>query len=152
VYNGDIIKKEVHTMKNNAVYQRGIGAKHFKSFTPLFNFGRRVIIGKYGTMAMEYLKETQPKAYEAYSAFSEFKYILAGINDEAAKRLKEIKLDLKRKYPAPETDDFFRLAKHNRWIEGRAEKVVIDEVVNQPYILDDEVLRVDSARHARALN
>lgn len=139
-------------MNNNAVYQRGIGAKHYKSFSPLFNLGRRVIIGKYGTMAMEYLKETQPIAYEAYSKFSEFKYILAGINEEAAKRLKEIKIDFKKKHPSPDTDDFFRLAKHNRWIEAKAEKVVIKEVVYRPHITDEEVLRLNSAKHSKLLN
>lgn len=139
-------------MNNNAVYQRGIGAKHYKSFSSLFNFGRRVIIGKYGTMAMEYLKETQPIAYEAYSTFAEFKYILAGINEEAANRLNELKKDLKIKYPSPDTDDFFRLAKHNRWIENKAEKIVIEQIVNQPHIADEEVIKAQSARHSRALN
>ena len=136
-------------MNNNTVYQHGVGARHYKSFSPLFNFGRRVIIGRFGTMAMEYLKETAPIAYRQYSGYSEFKYILAEINERAAKRFEEVKRALKREFPSPKTDDFFKLAEHNQWIVEHAEEIVIKEVVHQPHISDDEVVKAMRARHTK---
>lgn len=139
--------KEDADMKNNVVYQKGIGAKHYKDYAPLYNFGRRVIIGRYGSMAMEYMKKTAPLAYKEYCGYSEFKYILAGINDMAAKRMTEVKRELKKKHPSPKTDDFFELAEHNAIIVAMAEEIVINEVVCQPHITDDEVIRAHKAKH-----
>ena len=57
-------------MNSNLVFQNIEQAKHYRSFTPIYNFGTNVIIGKYGSMAMEHMKKTAPIAYEAYSAYN----------------------------------------------------------------------------------
>ncbi len=139
-------------MNKNVVYQKDSGAKHYSDFKPLFNFGKRVIIGRYGTMAMEYLKETAPIAYNEYCQYSEFKYILAEINNKAAERFSEIKKKLKKKYPSPKTDDFYVLAKHNEKITEMAEQIVIREVVYKPHIKDKDIFKIYRAKHSIAIN
>ena len=137
-------------MNKNAVYQKDSGAKHYSNFKPLFNFGKRVIIGRYGTMAMEYLKETAPIAYNEYCQYSEFKYILAEINNNAAERFSVIKKKLKKQYPSPKTDDFFVLAQHNEKITEMADQIVIKEVVCRPHIKDEDIFKIYQAKHGSA--
>ena len=133
-------------MNSNLVFRNIEQAKHYRSFTPIYNFGTNVIIGKYGSMAMEHMKKTAPIAYEAYSAYNEFQYILAEINQRAAMRMAEAKAELRKQYPAPKTDDFFTLAEHNAQLEKMAEEIAINEVVLQPHIKDSEIR---AARHGR---
>ena len=138
------------TNQNEAVYIGDLGAKHYKNYTPLFNFGRNVIIGKYGSLAQDYLRETAPYAYESYSKYDEFKYILAKINDEAGNMMATLRTQLKKEYPTPKTDDFMKLAEHNVWIENMAEEIVLNDIVYQPHISDYEVIKAQKARHGES--
>lgn len=140
-------------MKNNEAIKLGdLGAKHYVDYTIVYNFGKNVIIGKYGSLAKEYLEQTAPIAYEAYSKYDDFKYILAKVNEDASDMMAIVRAQLKKQYPTPKTNDFIKLAQHNSLIEKMAEEIVLKDVVYQPHITDDETLRAQKARHGQVVN
>ena len=137
---------------NNVVFENHNEPKHYKNYAPLYNLGTRIIIGKYGTMAMEHMKKTAPLAYKAYSEYPEFKYMLAEINENAADWAAKEKAKLKKKYPAPKTDDFVKLAEHNSRLEKMAEQAAIKKVVLKKHISDSEIKTAKKAKHAKKPN
>ncbi len=134
---------------NNVVFQNFNEPRHCRNYIPAYNVGTRIIIGKYGTMAMEHMKKTAPAAYAAYSEYSEFKYMLAEINEKAAITMAKEKAKLKKKYPAPKTDDFIKLAEHNSMLEKMAEERAVKKVVMIKHISDEEVKKAASAKHGK---
>lgn len=132
---------------NNVVFQNYNEPRHSKNHAPVYKLGTRVIIGKYGTMAMEHMKKTAPAAYAAYSTYSEFNYLLAEINEKAAERAAKEKARLKKKYPVPKTDDFMKLAEHNNMLEKLAEEIAVKKVVLIKHISDEEVKKASKAKH-----
>ncbi|MEX1376313.1 MAG: TnpV protein [Eubacteriales bacterium] len=135
------------TNENRIVYQN-TGAKHYKNYTPIYNFGKKVELGKYAEMAREYMQQNAPIAYNEYSTYSEFDNMLAQIDHEAIERLYTAKISLRKQYPAPKTNDFALLSKHSSFIESKAEEIVIKEIIYRMHISDDEVARAQNARHA----
>ena len=135
------------TNENRIVYQN-TGAKHYRDYTPIYNFGKKVELGKYAEMARKYLQENAPAAYSAYSAYSEFDNMLAQIDQQAADRLHTAKASLRKQYPAPKTNNFALLSRHSSFIESKAEEIVLNEVVQRMHISDEEVMHSMNARHA----
>ena len=86
------------------------------------------MLGKYGTIYKNYLKEYKKGMYNSLKA--------KGILDEHCKtREKELNLlkeqiikQLKQNNPEPKTNEFFIIARYNQMIENTANQIILKEI------------------------
>lgn len=86
------------------------------------------MLGKYGTIYEDYLKEYKKEMYENLK-------VKGTLEEHCLKReneLKEIKSriekQLKEQYPQPKTNEFLVIVKYNQMIEDLTNEILLDEI------------------------
>lgn len=86
-------------------------------------------IGKYGGMALNYLKEEYPYRYSLLRAEGKLIEIMYGVNQEAHKRLQFLQQQMLKTNPIPNTHNFYESYRHREMIRTQAEEIILHEIV-----------------------
>lgn len=89
------------------------------------------MLGKYGSMARDFMKVNDPNRYAALSP-GEIENIFSKVNDEAKERLDLIVNQMLAKDPVKDPNNFMESYQHKEQIRRSAEEIVLNEIV---YIL-----------------
>ncbi|NLW40896.1 MAG: TnpV protein [Tissierellia bacterium] len=86
-------------------------------------------LGKYGRMAMKYLKENYPMRYKILMIDGELMPLMHKVDKEAKERLEILEKQLLKKNPIKDPEDFYQTYRHRQMIRDMAEEVVLKEIV-----------------------
>ncbi|MDO5555554.1 MAG: TnpV protein [Clostridia bacterium] len=86
------------------------------------------MLGKYGNIYMNYLKECKKEMYSNLKKKGTLEQYCITREIELKKLKYKIEKQLKEKYPQPKTSEFIVMARYNRMIESMADEIVKEEV------------------------
>ena len=89
-------------------------------------------LGRYGRMAMEYLKQNHPDRYTALKMDGSLMETMHKVQDEATEKIETLIQQMLETEPLPKTEDTLERAKHYNSLKLSAEEVVIREIVLIP--------------------
>ena len=89
-------------------------------------------LGRYGRMAMEYLKQNHPDRYTALKMDGSLMETMHKVQDEATEKIETLVQQMLETDPLPQTEDTLERAKHYNSLKLSAEEVVIREIVLIP--------------------
>ena len=96
-------------------------------------------LGRYGRMALEYLKEQQPDRYTALKMDGSLMEIMRRVQEEAAERIETLMQQLLQQDPLPvnpdtglPTEDTLERARHLNSLKRQAEETALLEIVLIP--------------------
>lgn len=85
-------------------------------------------IGKYGMMAMNFLKENYPNRFAELSK-EELEEMFYNVNEEAYKKLNDITKELLKKEPIKDQSNFWETAQHKEQIKRTAEEIILHDYI-----------------------
>lgn len=85
-------------------------------------------IGKYGMLAMNFLKENHPKRFAELSR-EELEEMFYNVNEEAYEKLNDITKELLKKEPVKDPNNFWETAQHKEQIKRTAEEIVLHDYI-----------------------
>jgi hypothetical protein len=88
-------------------------------------------IGKYGSIAMKYLKNEYPYRYSLLRASGILIKTMYKVNEEAHQMMKILIKQLLAKEPIPNPENFYESYKHRQMIRTMAEEIVLKEIVHR---------------------
>ncbi|WP_243131402.1 TnpV protein [Desulfitobacterium sp. LBE] len=86
-------------------------------------------LGKYGRMAMEFLKEQNPQRFMILKMDGTLMEIMHKVQEEAVEKIEHITQEMLKMEPMPETEDIMEKTKHLNSLKSVAEEIVLNEVV-----------------------
>lgn len=86
------------------------------------------MLGKYGSMARDFMKESNLNRYKELSS-GEIENIFSKVNDEAKERLDLIVNQMLAKDPVKDPNNFWESYQYKEQIRRTAEEIVLDEIV-----------------------
>ncbi|WP_412178668.1 TnpV protein [Sedimentibacter sp.] len=86
-------------------------------------------LGKYGMMAMSYLRETNQQRYTEMFINGELMQIMRKVNEEANELLDNIMEQKLKIDPVPDPMNAYESYKHRDMIKREAEEIVLKEIV-----------------------
>ena len=89
-------------------------------------------IGKYGSIAMNYLKNEYPYRYSLLRAEGTLIETMYKVNEEAHKMMEALQEKMLAKDPIPYPENFYESYKHREMIRVMAEEIVLKEIVYRP--------------------
>jgi hypothetical protein len=89
-------------------------------------------IGKYGSLAMNYLKKEYPYRHSLLRAEGTLMEIMYKVNEEAHQMMEVLQEKMLAKEPIPNPENFYESYKHREMIRTMAEDVVLKEIVYRP--------------------
>jgi hypothetical protein len=85
--------------------------------------------GKYGLLALEYLKEQRPGRYQYHMMEGDLTDVLLRLEREAADMMETLQTQLRQRNPRPKTDSYLTLLQYETMIRDAAEETVLAEIV-----------------------
>ncbi|MCT4563588.1 MAG: TnpV protein [Maledivibacter sp.] len=92
----------------------------------------RLKIGKYGSIAMSYLKNENPYRYSLLRAEGTLMETMYKVNEEAHQMMEVLQKQMLMKIPILDPENFYESYKHREMIRARAEEIVLSEIVYMP--------------------
>ena len=89
-------------------------------------------LGRYGRMAMEYLKENHPNRYTALKMDGTLMEVMHTVQQTATEKIEEMTQEMLKKEPMPDTEDTMERTRHLNSLKLSAEEIVIKEIVLIP--------------------
>ncbi|WP_416390144.1 TnpV protein [Tepidibacter hydrothermalis] len=86
-------------------------------------------LGKYGQMAMMYLKEEHPNRYSLLLSEGILMETMHKVNQQAWERMELLKNQMLKTDPIPNPKDTYQSYRHREMIRARAEELVLHEIV-----------------------
>ena len=86
-------------------------------------------LGKYGRMAMEYLKEQNPQRFMILKMDGTLMEIMHRVQAEAVKKIEHITQQMLTTEPIPDTEDIMEKTRHLNSLRSTAEEVILNEVI-----------------------
>lgn len=86
------------------------------------------MLGKYGSMARDFLKENYPERYAELSA-SEIEKMFSDVNEKAKERMGELIKELLKKDPIKYPYNFMETVQHKNQIKAQAEEILFNEFI-----------------------
>lgn len=90
--------------------------------------GGGYMLGKYGSMARDFLKENYPERYAELSA-EEIKKMFTDVNEKAKERMEQLTKELLEKDPIKDPNNFWETVQHKEQIKSQAEEILFDELI-----------------------
>lgn len=84
------------------------------------------MLGKYGSMARDFMKENHPKEFAKLSA-AEVEIMFSKVNEQAKERLNIIINQMLAKDPIKDPNNFMESYQHQEQIRRSAEEILINE-------------------------
>lgn len=89
-------------------------------------------IGKYGAIAMNYLKNEYSHRYSLLRAEETLIEIMYKVNEEAHQMMEVLQENMLAKDPIPNPENFYESYKYKEMIRAMAEEIVLKEIVYRP--------------------
>lgn len=89
-------------------------------------------LGKYGRMAMEYLKENRPQRFMTLKMDGTLMEKMHRVNEESLEKIETILQQMLKKEPIPDTEDILERTRHLNSLRRAAEEIVLHELVLKP--------------------
>nr|WP_076207122.1 TnpV protein [Paenibacillus odorifer] len=89
-------------------------------------------LGKYGRMAMSYLRDNHPQRFQILLMQGILMETIHNVEQEALERMKQLTEQLLRLRPIPKTDDTLERTRHLNQIKSTAEELVLNDIVLKP--------------------
>ena len=89
-------------------------------------------LGKYGQMALSYLKEYHPHRYTYLLMEGELLPTMHRVNEEAHNYLNTIMEQMLKNDPIPDPSDTYRSYQHRMQLMATAEEITLAEIVYKP--------------------
>ena len=89
-------------------------------------------LGRYGRMALEYLKENHLERYTILKMDGSLMEIMHQVQDEATERLETLTQQMLQKEPMPQTEDIMERTRHLNSLKLMAEETVLQSIVLIP--------------------
>lgn len=86
-------------------------------------------LGRYGRMALEYLKENQPERYMILKMDGSLMEVMHKVQAEAAERIELLTQQMLQKDPMPQTEDILERTRHLNDLKLAAEETVLQTIV-----------------------
>nr|WP_235715979.1 TnpV protein [Acetivibrio cellulolyticus] len=86
-------------------------------------------LGKYGRMAMEYLKEQNPQRYMILKMDGTLMEIMHKVQEEAVERIENILQQMLMENQIPKTEDIMEKTRHMNSLRATAEEIVLNELI-----------------------
>ena len=90
-------------------------------------------LGRYGRMALEYLKENHLERYTILKMDGSLMEIMHQVQDEATERLETLTQQMLQKEPMPQTEDIMERTRHLNSLKLMAEETVLQSIVLIPH-------------------
>ena len=100
-------------------------------YYPLIKTERKWI-GKYGLLAQDYLKETQPDRYIELKIENKLNQLMYEVNEQAEERMDQIMEQLLEEHPLSNPGSTMTSYQERLQLEIIAEEIVMNEIVYQP--------------------
>ena len=89
-------------------------------------------LGRYGRMAMEYLKENYPDRYTALKMDGSLMAVMHSVQQTTTEKIEKLIQEMLLREPIPETEDTLERTRHLNSLKLSAEETVIREIVLIP--------------------
>jgi len=89
-------------------------------------------LGRYGRMALEYLKENYPERYTILKMDGSLMEIMHRVQDEAAEKIEAMIRQMLQQEPMPQTEDILERTRHLNSLKLMAEETVLQSIVLIP--------------------
>jgi hypothetical protein len=86
------------------------------------------MLGKYGNIYMNYLKEYKKEMYNNLMTKGKLQKHCLERENELKEMKYRIEKQLKEKYPQPKTNEFLVVAKYNQMIEDLTHEIILEEI------------------------
>ncbi|WP_081927279.1 TnpV protein [Pseudobacteroides cellulosolvens] len=86
-------------------------------------------LGKYGRMAMEYLKEQNPQRYMILKMDGTLMATMHRVQEEAVEKIEYITQQMLKSDPMPNTEDIMEKTRHMYSLRSAAEEIVLNELI-----------------------
>ena len=89
-------------------------------------------LGRYGRMALEYLKENQPERYTILKMDGSLMEVMHRVQDEAMEKIEALTQQMLQQEPMPQTEDILERTRHLNDLKLMAEETVLQTIVLIP--------------------
>ncbi|MVB10461.1 Transposon-encoded protein TnpV [Caprobacter fermentans] len=89
-------------------------------------------LGRYGRLALEYLRESHPQRYMTLKMDGTLMEKMHQVNEEALKQIEALTQQMLQKKPMPDTEDTLERTKHLNSLRRSAEEIVLRDLVLKP--------------------
>lgn len=89
-------------------------------------------LGRYGRMALEYLKDNQPERYTILKMDGSLMEIMHRVQDEATEKIEALTQQMLQQDPMPQTEDILERTRHLKDLKLMAEETVLQTIVLIP--------------------
>ena len=86
-------------------------------------------LGKYGRMAMEFLKDQNPQRFMILKMDGTLMEIMHRVQEEAVEKIEHLTQELMKTEPIPVTEDIMEKTRHLNSLKLMAEEIVLNEVI-----------------------
>ncbi len=86
-------------------------------------------LGRYGRMALEYLRDNHPDRYTALKMDGSLMETMHMVQNEAAEKIEAMTQEMLKTDPLPKTEDTLERTRHYNSLKLSAEEIVIREIV-----------------------
>ena len=89
-------------------------------------------LGRYGRMALEYLRDNHPDRYTALKMDGSLMEIMHRVQDEATEKIESLTQQMLQQDPMPQTEDILERTRHLNALKLMAEETVLQTIVLIP--------------------
>ena len=89
-------------------------------------------LGRYGRMALEYLRENHPERYTILKMDGSLMEIMHRVQDEATEKIEALTQQMLQQDPLPQTEDIMERTRHLNDLKLMAEETVLQTIVRIP--------------------
>lgn len=89
-------------------------------------------LGRYGRMALEYLRENHPERFTTLKMDGSLMEIMHRVQDEATEKIEALTQQMLQQEPFPQTEDIMERTRHLNSLKLMAEETVLQSVVLIP--------------------
>lgn len=89
-------------------------------------------LGRYGRMALEYLRENHPERFTTLKMDGSLMEIMHRVQDEATEKIEALTQQMLQQEPLPQTEDIMERTRHLNSLKLMAEETVLQSVVLIP--------------------
>lgn len=86
-------------------------------------------LGRYGRMALEYLKDNHPDRYTALKMDGSLMAVMHKVQQTAIERIERLTEEMLQADPIPDTEDTLERTRHRNSVRLAAEEIVVNEIV-----------------------
>ena len=89
-------------------------------------------LGRYGRMALEYLKDNQPERYTILKMDGSLMEVMHRVQNEATEKIEALTQQMLQQEPMPQTEDILERTRHLNNLKLMAEETVLQTIVLIP--------------------